>query len=241
MFRKLLIVFASAAILSLVAFAGAWIVGGEDARREFAQEGGWHIGDEDEDLGPTKTREFAIESGSQIAMEVPVDLSFTRGETASMTVKGPEKLLERLVWEDGRLKLDGRRSHWGDGLKVVITAPEIEGLDLDAPGDVTLVGLDQDQFTLKANGALDLEAEGKVRTMAVTTNGAGNIDLDKLYGDDVKVEVNGAGDVTLGPKRLAEIEINGVGHVTLVRKPEILRSNINGLGSVDHDYAKADM
>lgn len=242
MFRKLLIVFASAAILSVVAFTGAWVVGGEDFRREFTQNDGWHwdIGDEDEDLGPIETRAFALASGSRIAMEVPVDLSFTRGEKAGMTVRGPAQVLKRLTWENGRLKLTGKQGHWHRGLKVVITAPEIRNLDLDAPGDVTLVGLDQEQFTLTSNGAIDLEAEGKVRKVFVTANGAGDIDLAKVVGEDATVRVDGAGDVTMGPSRLADIKINGVGNLTLVRKPEILRSEINGIGSVKHDYTEGD-
>ncbi|MBT0668888.1 DUF2807 domain-containing protein [Novosphingobium profundi] len=237
MFRKLLIVFASAAILSIVAFGGAWIVGGKDLRQEFTQNGGWSWDfDEDEgELGPTTTRAFALASGAQIAMEIPVELSFTRGDTPGMTVRGPAKVLDRLVWKDGRLSVDGKlASH--RSLKVQITAPEIDSLDLDAPGDVTLVGLDQERFSLSANGAIDLEARGKVRTIFVTAHGAGDIDLGKVEGDDATVRVDGAGDVTLAPRRLADIKINGVGNVTLKRKPQILRSEINGIGSVDHDY-----
>ncbi|MCJ2182235.1 DUF2807 domain-containing protein [Novosphingobium sp. 1949] len=238
MFRKLLIVFVSAVVLSLAAFGGAWLVGGDKFTREFAKNDGWSFTfgeDGDNDKGPVKTREFAIESGSQIAMEIPVELRFTRGDAPRMTVEGPSRVVDRLLWDNGRLSIDGSL-HSRKGLKVTITAPEIRGLDLEAPGDVKLVGLDQDQFSLTADGAVNLDARGKVRKLFVTANGAGNIDLGKVEGEDATVRVDGAGDVTVGSSRLADIEINGVGHVTLVRKPEILRSHINGIGTVDHDY-----
>lgn len=239
MFKKLLIVFASATVLSIVSLTGAWMAGGADFRRTVWQDGNWewNIGEDDEDLGPLETRSFAVESGSRIAMEIPVELSFTRSDQAGMTVKGPAKLLERLVWKDGRLTLKGKSNRWRHNLKVTITAPEIQSLDLEAPGDVKMVGLDQDQLTVGANGALQLDAEGKVRKITVTSNGAGDIDLRKVTGEEVRVEINGAGDVVMGPSRIADIELNGAGQVTLVRKPEVLRSQINGAGSIKHNYA----
>ena len=56
MFRKLLIVFASGVILSIVAFSAAWLVGGDKFRQEFRENDGWHwdIGDDDDYSGPRK-------------------------------------------------------------------------------------------------------------------------------------------------------------------------------------------
>jgi hypothetical protein len=237
MLRKLLIVFASGVILSIVAFSAAWVVGGDDLRKEFAEGDGWtwHIGDDEEYNGPRKSRNFTVEPGTQLAMEIPVELSFTRGDKAEMVVSGPEKVVDRQVWKDGRLSVPDH-VNMRHGLKVKITAPEITGLDLDAPGDVTLTGLQQERFTLRSEGAINLDAEGKVRKVFVTTEGAGNIDLSKVEGEDATIRMDGVGNVTIGATGLVDVEINGAGHLTLVRKPETLRSRINGIGSVDHDY-----
>jgi len=238
MLRKLLIVFASGVVLSILAFSAAWLVGGEKFRQEFRENDGWSWtidGDDEKDQGPRKTRAFAVEPGSQLAMEVPVQLTFTRGDKPEMTVEGPAKIVDRLVWENGRLSIDGN-VNMHRGLKVKITAPEISGLDLEAPGDIDLNDLSQDQFKLTAKGAVDLDANGKVRKIFVSSEGAGDINLAKVEGEDAVVRVDGAGDVTVGATNLVDIEINGVGHVRLVRKPKTLRSQINGIGSVDHDY-----
>ncbi|PNU01747.1 GIN domain-containing protein [Novosphingobium guangzhouense] len=237
MLRKLLIVFASGLILSIAAFALAWTIGGEKMRQEF-QTNGWYFNDDDSghhDQGPRKTRVFAIQSGSQLAMEVPVDLEFIRGDKAEMTVEGPAGVVDRLVWENGRLSIDGSaRIH--RGLKVRITAPEIAGLDLDAPGDVNLHGLDQEALRINARGAIDLEASGKVARTFVTSDGAGSLDLGKVEGRDATIRINGVGDVTIGATGVVDVEINGAGNVTLVRKPATLRSRMNGIGDIDHDY-----
>lgn len=237
MLRKLLIVFASGVILAIVAFGAAWAVGGDKLRREIAENGGWQwtIGDDKEDHGPTATRTFAVEPGATLAMEIPVELTFTRGDKPQMVVTGPAKVLDRLTWQNGRLGIAGHfRTH--RGIEVRITAPEITGLDLDAPGDVTLTGLDQEKFTLRSEGAIDLSARGKVRKLFITSDGAGDIDLGHVEAEDAIVRINGVGDVTVGASNLVDVEINGAGNVSLVRKPGTLRSQINGLGSIDHDY-----
>jgi hypothetical protein len=237
MFRKLLIVFASGVILSIVAFSAAWVIGGDKFRQEFHENGGWNfeIGDDETDHGPDKTRSFAIQPGTRLAMNIPVQLVFTKGDKAEMVVSGPQKLVDRLTFVDGKLDVDGD-VHVRKGLKVRITAPEIESFDFDAPGDVTLTGLDQDSLTLKADGAINLDASGKVRKLDVQTEGASNLDLAKLQVQDAKVGVDGVGNVTIGATGNVSISIDGIGSVKLVRKPAHLDTDINGLGKVDHDY-----
>lgn len=237
MLRKLLIVFASGVILSIVAFGAAWIAGGEKLHKELADGNGWSwtIGDDDDHHGPRKERSFAVEPGAQLAMEIPVDLSFIRGDKAEMVVSGPADVVDKLVWQNGRLSLP-HGFHMRHGIKVRITAPEITGLDLDAPGDINLKGMQQDRFTLNSHGPVDLEAEGKVRQLFVTVAGPGDIDLGKVQGQDATVRVDGIGDVTIGAAGTVDVEINGVGDVSLVRKPQVLRSRIHGLGTINHDY-----
>lgn len=237
MFRKLLIVFASGVILSVVAFGAAWVIGGDRIRSDVEANGGWNFefGDDEKDQGPDKTRTFALQPGSHLAMNVPVQLVFTRGDKAEMVVSGPQKLVDKLTFVDGKLDVDGD-IHMRKGLKVRITAPEIESFDFDAPGDVTLTGLDQDSLTLKADGAINLDASGKVRKLDVQTEGASNLDLAKLQVQDAKVGVDGVGNVTIGATGDVSVSINGIGSVRLVRKPAHLQTDINGLGKVDRDY-----
>ena len=238
MFKKLLIVFVSGVILSIVAIGGAWIIGGKEVRQGFFWDGNaWHVNfdDDKDDHGPRHTRNFAVNPGQQIAMEVPVELNFVRGDKAQMVVSGPANLVDKLVWTNGRLSApDVHNIH--RGLKVTITAPQIAGLDLEAPGDVTLTGLDQDEFRLKSEGAIDLTAKGRVNRMFVTSDGAGSLDLAGVDSQDAVIRLSGAGDVVVGAKNLVDVQINGVGSLRLTRKPATLRTQINGLGSVDHDY-----
>ncbi|WP_156839783.1 GIN domain-containing protein [Novosphingobium aquimarinum] len=235
MTKKLLIVFASGLVLCVIAFSLAFATGGEELRSELSGEKDFHwtIGEEYE--GPTKDRSFAVNGGQTLTMEIPVELHFTRGDKAEMIVNGPAEAVDRLVFENGRLSLRGQKSLHA-GLDVTIVAPELAALDMEAPGDVTLSGLQQDQFRLKSAGAIDLDADGKVRAVSIRTDGASDINLDKLEVEDATVLVNGAGDVSIAATGRVDVEVNGVGAVTLRKKPAALRTQMNGIGSVKHDY-----
>jgi hypothetical protein len=240
MLRKLLIVFASGLLLAIAAFVIAWIAGGPEFRQTIREDGhiSWGIDNEGEH-GPRKTRQLAIASGSQLTVEVPANLDFERGPEARMEVEGPEGIVDKLIWKDGHLSLPPGTRVRGN-LKIRIVAPEIGGLAFEAPADVDMRGLDQDSLRLASAGAIDLDARGKVRELHVRSDGAADIEAGKLDARDADVRMNGAGSITLAAVGDVKVVINGAGNVTLLKKPARLRTEINGVGSVDHDYEDAD-
>jgi hypothetical protein len=237
MLKKLLIVFASGTVLCIVALGLGWVIGGKEMHDAILEGGDYSIdfSDKEDADGPRKSRDFTIDGGQTLAIEVPVDLHFSRGDEAKMVVTGPAEAIDRLVWTNGRLSIKGP-SLRGRALRVTIVAPQIAGLDLEAPGDITLAGLEQDQLRLKSAGAIDLDAKGKVRQLFVNTEGASSLDLERLAVEDATVRIDGVGSVSIAASHLVDVIINGAGNVTLHRKPTKLRSEINGVGSIDHDY-----
>jgi len=237
MLKKLLIVFASGTILCIVALSLAWVTGGKNLPRTFFDDDAYSfgIGGDHDGKVTKKSRDFAVDSSQPLTMTIPVNLHFTRGEEARMTVRGPAEAIDRLVWENSRLSIKPGRSV-RRGLEVTIVAPQLVELDLSAPANVGLAGLQQDQFRLKSSGAVNLKASGNVRQLFITTEGAGHLDLKKVDAESAVVRLDGVGNVSVAPSRLADVVINGVGRVSLHRKPEQLRSEINGVGSIGHNY-----
>ena len=78
----------------------------------------------------------------------------------------------------------------------------------------------------RGHRSVNLDAGGKVRKIMVTSEGAGNIDLEKLDVEDATVRMDGVGNVTIGATNLVDVTINGAGHLTLTRKPKTLRSSL---------------
>lgn len=236
MIRKLLIVFASGLALSILLLAAAWVIGGASLARMLQDgrgEWGWtgdHRGD-----GPRTVRTLDFDGDRILAIDAPVTLRFTRGDTTRMTVEGPRRTIDRLQWREGRLSLPGRS--WSHGaITVTITAPRIAGLEINGASDIVLNGLDQPSLTIDARGAVDLDATGKVRTLTVSSHGAGDLNLEKLEARDATVRIAGVGDVDISASGTVDAAVSGAGDISLHRKPARLTSTINGVGSIDHDY-----
>lgn len=231
MIRRLLIVFASGLVLSILLLSGAWAIGGNELMTHIETD--W----DDESHGPKVSKTFDFAGDKILTIDGPVSLHFTRGDAAQMIVEGPDSTMKGLRWEDGRLSPHSRHGHWsGGGLDVTITAPQLTGLILRGASDVELDALDQPSLSIDAHGAVDLDANGKVQTLSIKSHGAGDIDLERLAANDASVQVAGVGDVDLSAIGKVVVEISGAGDINLHRKPAELTSKVSGLGSGSHDY-----
>lgn len=235
MIRKLLIVFASGLLFALVSLSAAFVIGGPEMAARF-DKGGWSIGDDGDDTSPKATRTFAFEGIETLTVELPMSLKYTKGDKPEMTVRGPEKLVQALHWENGRLWRDGKGIHFGSGLKVTIVAPRLPDLVVAGASEAELAGLDQPSLSIDAAGALDLTGKGKVATLKIDTKGASDVDLSEVEARDATIDIAGAGDVDIAATGKVDATISGAGDITLHRKPEVLTSRINGAGSINHSY-----
>lgn len=236
MTKKLLIVFASGLMLSLILLSSAWVVGGDELRKNMRDGKGWSMTIDTDDDGPKAERSLTFDPATPLTISAPVTLRFTRGDAVSMTVSGSKKVVDALVWEGGTLSA-GKGIRFGDGdIKVSITAPRLSALILNSAAKARLEGLDQPELNVETRGAVDLAANGRVDSLDVNTAGASEIDLEDLSTRDARIVTRGAGDVTIAAVGKVDVEINGVGSVSLRRKPSQLTSRINGLGTVDNDY-----
>lgn len=235
MLKKLLIVAASAAMLALVSISAAFVVGGPEIRAAFAEgKFVWVVGDEYD--GPVIAKELTLDDAKELVITMPVNLRFDRSDTASMKVEGPQEAIDALVYENGKLAFRGSGKRRSTTLEITIAAPVLPDLRLETAGDIDLRGLDQDAFALHSSGAADVKATGRAKSLVLVTNGAADLNFEEVATGDARIEINGAGDVNLSATGEVDIEINGAGSVTLHTKPARVRSEINGVGSVDRSY-----
>lgn len=234
MIKKLLIVAVSSGMLALLSIGAAIAIGGPDLRA--AMNDGHFEWDSDEYDGPVDTRQFAFDATKPLEIALPLDMKFTRSDTVSMTVEGPQDLIGKLVYEDGELSLPGSNHSFDEGIKVTITGPRLPELVISGPANVEVRDLRQPEFSLEMAGAGNIEASGKVERLAVDASGAGNIDLSNLESIDAEVSLAGLGNVEINANGSVDASIAGAGNVTLHRKPRKLDSSIAGLGNIEHDY-----
>jgi hypothetical protein len=236
MTKKLLVVFVSGLVLAMILLSSAFVLGGPELRKRINNGKGVSVTVITDRHGPRTSRSFVFDPAKPLALDVAAKVRFTRGDKVSMEVTGPQKLVNALTWEDGKLASGGGIQISGDGIEVAITAPRLDALILRSAAEVRLQDLDQPSLRVDSRGAIELDASGRVDTVEIETAGASDVDFRNVAARDARIVTKGAGDVTIAATGKVDVEINGAGSVSLRSKPEQLTSKINGVGSVDHDY-----
>ena len=247
MLKKLLVVFASAALISMACFTLLGLLGGFPPNLNGPpwQNGdwGWRGGRHGrwDMTGPETSRNLTYSGGYKLEFDYPAEVTVTQGPQARFTVTGPQGLLDRLTLENGTLYGPrGPRWNWGPGpdrdgrLRIDIVTPDTHEFHLNGTQKLMLRGYDQDTLALYASGAADVEGQGKARHLEAHISGAGHLALAALAVDDADVSISGAGDASLNAHSRADVSISGAGHVEFKCRPAGgLSQHISGFGSVD--------
>jgi len=236
MIKKLLIVFGSGLLLSIVLISSAWVVGGPSVMSH-VKDGDWKFNiHDDDDHTPTMTKTLTFSAEQPLEVSAPVELHYTKGETVSLTVKGPQKLMEALVWENGKLSVKDNGWFHNRSLEIEIVAPKMPDLVYKGAGDIQLDNLDQPALAIEMAGAGNVEARGQVQKLVLNGRGAGNMDMSDLAVRDATVNSAGVGNVELNASGKVDLTLAGAGNISLNRKPAELTSRVSGVGSIDEDY-----
>lgn len=242
MIKKLLVVFAAGALISVVCFTVLHAIGGFPPN--FAGRwnyGGWEGRGARPDVGPEVTRDLPFNGAARIDIGYPAEITYTQGPQAKFTVTGPQFILDQLRLQDGDLTgpngRDGPRFGWGrrfrGRLRIDIVSPNTEEFHLAGAQKLSLRNFDQDALRLYTAGAADIDGQGRARRLEVDVAGAGHLDLGQLPVSDARVAISGAGDAEIDPRASADVSISGAGHVRFRCRPPVVSSHISGFGSVD--------
>lgn len=258
MIRNLLVITGVGFALAVIGLGGAVALVRNDVERHDwtwvvteDSPGGDHFRLEKGAVDPEVNRTLAWSGSDRLSIRVPGQVIYRQGAEAGVVVTGPRAMAEKVRLQDGRLTLEGydedapergyiRWSRNGihvwdasDALKVVITAPSVTAFDMGDAGGLSIRDYDQPTLDLTMDGAGDVAARGRTPRLTLTVNGAGDADLEDLLVTDAAVEVNGRGDVRVGPTGRADIDISGHGDVTLTRAPDQVNQTITGWGEVE--------
>ncbi|MDV6332007.1 GIN domain-containing protein [Asticcacaulis sp. 201] len=258
MIRKLFLFSGVALIASLVCIAGAAAL-----IRHQVDTTGWtwamikdghhmrYTNGADAKVEPTVTRDLQWTGGDLLAVDFPAEVVYTQGVTASVSISGPQSLIDRIKLENGRLtRLDKgnkevvRVSWTRDGwdtqsndqeARITITTPSVKRFELTSDANLRIRGYDQPTLDVILSGSGSVDAVGKTQALKVNLSGYGNADLAALQAKDATVTVSGSGNADIFATGNAKIDISGSGNVDLATKPAKLDTTISGSGSVDQD------
>jgi hypothetical protein len=234
MIRRLLILVAVGALVSIACFSALSVTGG--LRTMFARHdhGKIVIGDED---GPIETRDMPWAGSETLHIDNSAAVvTYIQGPTPKFTVTGPKSRVDQLGLNGDTLTGSDIRFRFSDNddglIHITITSPNTHIFFLSGQENLTLTNYDQDSLTLNVSGASRIKGVGRAKHATIDLSGAGHLDLAAMPIDDLKLDISGAGSATVDPRQSADISISGAGHVGLLTRPSTLHSRIAGIGSV---------
>jgi hypothetical protein len=254
MVRVLVLIAVTGFFVSLVTLSVAVAVGGPAMFEDAMWRGGWgprwaHHGDWNgmgwDDRwdrrrgggGAQTTRELTWSGGDSLDIDLPADVQFTQGPTATVTVSGPAREVEDVEIDGGHLSWrGGHHMHFGD-LNVVMTAPSVTRFGINGSGKLTVADYKQDKLDLRISGNGDANVTGETGALTLTVSGSGDADLGGLKAKSAEVDISGSGDAKVAPSDSARIDVSGSGDVTLLTHPAQLSTHISGSGDLHQEAA----
>ena len=259
MIRKLLIVSAAGAALSVACITAATALVSHDLGDHgwnwtFTRSGD-HIRFVKGTPGPVPaeaSKSLAWTGGDLLSVATDADVEYVPGDTPSVTVTGSKDDIDRIRLDGGRIFSVGEPDHdhtvtvhFGDGgvdadrhsggVKVVVTAPGVKRFEVSGSGGLTVRSYDQATLDLALTGSGDAELNGHTDAVKLNVSGSGDADLSALQTRDADITVSGSGGSEIAATGKATIDISGSGNVELKTKPESVSSHVSGSGSLDQD------
>lgn len=156
------------------------------------------------DEGDAVTNEFGVGDFKELTINGMVDVNIYRGDEYAVELIGDsdEKEKYRVYTRGDELIVEyknERRFVWRkdlslDKMKINIVMPELNKLEVNGAGTVTMQNFTEDDLDIEVNGAVELDANIHVRSLTVDLNGASELELE---GDGTTLEANLAGASTL--------------------------------------------
>ena len=189
----------------------------------------------------TKTK---VDQFSNISVSGPLNVILTKDKRCSVTVEGnSQEALKNLVVyvKDNTLIVTtkaGANNVNMEQLRVNVTAPTIEGLEMAGSGNLSTLS---DFTTQKAHmevtgsGNIILSNPFTCQQMAIKTTGSGNISVNKLKATRLTTSITGSGEVNFNNLDVndAVSEITGSGNISLRGKVGSHTKHVTGSGNID--------
>jgi len=172
----------------------------------------------------------------KIALHGGIDADITVGGAQSVVIETEADQQERIKTDvrNGTLHIEMRgRRNFNDPVFARITAPELNGFDVNGSSDAQIAGVDSKSFELEINGSGDVRIAGRCDRVEYEINGSGDIAAADFACGDASVEISGSGDAAVYASGDVEIEINGSGDVVLHGDGRIVEMDVSGSGDVE--------
>lgn len=184
----------------------------------------------------TETRQAGKFSG--IDLRAPADVVVSIGASPSITVSGPADVVPLLLTSihDNVLTIE-LKEHVTliRALKVAITTPSLEAVNLAGSGSMNASGINGDSLNLNVSGSGSIVASGRVNTVNVVIHGSGRVDVHAVHANALNASVHGSGDLRGYASNAAIIDLAGSGDVQISGRPSTRIVHRSGPGGTSFE------
>jgi hypothetical protein len=170
-----------------------------------------------------------IDAGGAVTLDITVQKNF------NVTVEADDNLLENIKTEvsGDTLKIySSDRISPKTRVKVSISMPAIEGLNISGASNGSVAGVNADSLELKASGASKIKIDGTAKQLNVDASGASTIDAENLKAEGADVEASGASKAIVTAINDLKVDASGASKITYIGEPKNIKQNSSGASSV---------
>lgn len=171
----------------------------------------------------------AVKVGGAVVVEITAQKDF------NLEIEGDDNVLPLIKTEiDGdTLKISSEKGYsTSKPIKVRISAPNVDDLDLSGASKVSIVNLDNESLNVDASGASKISCEGKTKNLTVDMSGASNFDSEKLFAESVSVDASGASKASVAVKDSLKADLSGASKVVYYGNPTNFENKTSGASSI---------
>ena len=184
-------------------------------------------------VASSETREADDFTGVDVGGVFEVEI--TAGKEYSVRVQADDNLLPYVKTEvdSGVLKISTtERINSHSPLRVVVTAPDIDHLDVSGVSKVSLVGVKNSELGLHLSGASKMKLEGETSDLNVEVSGASSIDAESLKAKTATVDTSGASKVSVFVTERLSSEASGASKIQYSGNPTSVEKKTSGAGKI---------
>ena len=171
----------------------------------------------------------AIEVGGAVEVEVVAQKDF------SVEVEADDNLLQFIKTEvsGDTLKISTEK-HFStrNPIRVRISAPDIENLEVSGASKLALLNLKNDSLRVDASGASKIKVDGETKNLEIELSGASRLDAENLKSENADVDASGASNATIYVSNDLNADLSGASSVNYSGNPKNTVKKTSGASSV---------
>ena len=171
------------------------------------------------------SKDYNVGDFSAINLQSVGNIIFSQSAECTCRLGGPSEFVEktRVTVKNGTLVIDYKEKNVKNVKNLIfyITAPDLSKVKIDGVGN------------------FDAKEELKLKNIAFELDGVGNCNVKSLYCDELKLDVDGVGNMKLNVDcSTIKAKVDGVGNITVSGKADAAFFKRDGVGKINSKNLK---